>query len=416
MYRVISILFMLLLSVLDAKGYSGRVLVGADQLFLPENVEILKNRRIGLITNHTAIDKDLSLTKDVLKKNAAKYSYRVTAFFAPEHGISGSLHADENVEDEVDSDGIPIFSLHGKTRRPSKEMLKNVDLLIYDIQDIGSRSYTYITTLFYAMEEAAKNRVPVIVLDRPNPINGVVVDGPMLDTDYRSFVGYINVPYCHGMTIGELAMFFNDEYKIGCQLKIIPMKGWKRAFSFEDTGLTWIPTSPQIPESSTANFYPMTGLLGELMIVNIGVGYTLPFKLMGAPWINANEMAAYLNKRQLKGVAFIPFHFTPFYGRFAKKECHGVKIVITDHLKFKPLVIQYLLISALKELYPEEMSKAFLESEKRKEMFYKITGGEDIYHILKDDPHPFKKLERFGTTERDHFLNVRKKYLIVDYL
>ena len=195
-------------------------------------------------------------------------------------------------------------------------MLKGIDLLIYDIQDIGSRSYTFLSTLLYVMEEAAKQQIKVMVLDRPNPINGIVMDGPMLEEKWRSFLGYINVPYCHGMTIGELAQYFNGEYKIGCDLEVIPMKGWKRTMSFKDTHLPWVPTSPHVPEAETALVYPVTGILGELGIVNIGIGYTLPFKLIGAPWIQAEAFAEQLNQQQFPGVRFLPFYYRPFYGKF----------------------------------------------------------------------------------------------------
>ena len=214
-------------------------------------------------------------------------------------------------------------------------MLKDVDILIYDIQDIGSRSYTYITTLFYVMEEAAKAQIPLIVLDRPNPINGLLVEGPMLNERWRSFIGYVNVPYCHGMTVGELALFFNAEYQIGCKLEVIQMQGWKRWMHFEDTGLAWVPTSPHIPEADTPLFYASTGIIGELGIVSIGIGYSLPFKVVGAPWIRAQEFATAMNAQRLPGVHFMPYHFKPFYGLYKEKQCQGVLIRITDPHVFK---------------------------------------------------------------------------------
>ena len=211
----------------------------------------LRNKRVGIITNHTAVTQNLTRTQDLMKQYAKENGFKVVAFFAPEHGLKGHFHASEKIKNQKDEDGIPIFSLHGKTRRPTQEMLRGVDVLIFDIQDIGSRSYTYLSTLLYTMEEASKAGVQVIVCDRPNPINGEVVDGPMLQDKFRSFIGYINVPYVHGMTIGELARYFNEEYQVGCKLTVIPMKGWKRSMTFEETGLPWVPTSPNIPEPTT---------------------------------------------------------------------------------------------------------------------------------------------------------------------
>lgn len=394
---------------------SPNVLVGVDVLFNSENAALLKNKRIGLVTNHTAINRQFISTHSILKSNAKNYQYSVVALFAPEHGLKGALHAEKLVDHDVDQDGIPIYSLHGKTMRPTPEMLRNVNLLIYDIQDIGSRSYTYISTLFYVMEEAAKHHIPVLVLDRPNPINGLVVDGPMLQEKWRSIVGYINVPYCHGMTVGELANYYNGEYKIGCDLKVIPMQGWKRHMSFQDTGLTWIPTSPHIPEATTPFFYPITGLLGELQIVNIGVGYTLPFKVVGAPWIDAEVFAKVLNSQKFPGVAFLPFYFCPFYGRFAKEQCQGIQIIVTDPTIYKPVSTQYLIIGTLKTLYPERMKEALAASASRRDMFAKVNGTDEVYQWM-IAPGPITwKLRGLHQNERDAFQTVRKRYLIPSY-
>lgn len=389
--------------------------VGIDVLLSSdEYLATLKKKKVGLITNQTAVNKQLLTTRELLKRNAAKHGYTLAALFAPEHGINGSAHASENIQDDKDAAGIPIYSLHGKTRRPTTEMLKNIDLLIYDIQDIGSRSYTYITTLFYVMEEAAKHKIPVIVLDRPNPINGTVIDGPMLEAKWKSMVGYINVPYCHGMTIGELAQFFNEENEIDCKLTIVPMKGWNRSMSFVDTGLPWIPTSPHIPEPSTTFYYPITGLLGELQIVNIGVGYTLPFKVIGAPWINAASFSKQLNSKKFPGVHFLPFYYKPFYGRFSGEECEGVQIIITDSLQFKPVSTQYLIISVLNSLYPEKMKEAYSSSKLQKEMFCKVNGTDEIYHRM-IAMNSLDKLTDVHKKEKEEFLTVRKKYLIAAY-
>lgn len=395
-------------------GIPAKVTVGVDVLFSEDHATLLKGKKIGLITNHTAVNKQLNLTADVLKSQAHHYGYTLVALFAPEHGIDGAIHA-EKVCHSTDVDGMPIYSLHGETRRPTTEMLKGIDTLVYDIQDIGSRSYTYSSTLFYAMEEAAKRHIEVIVLDRPNPLNGIIVDGPMLEDKWRSFVGYINVPYCHGMTIGELAQFFNQEYKVECKLTVIPMKGWRRSMTFQDTGLTWIPTSPYIPESSTVFYYPTTGILGEMPIVNIGIGYTLPFKIIGAPWIDAKQFAKHLNAQKFPGVHFIPFHYRPFYGRFAQEDCHGVQIVITNAMIYKPVCTQYLIIGMLKSLYPEKFKQGMESLKSRKEMFCKVNGTEAVYQVMREMEHIVWKLRSFHQKERETFLLLRKKYLIPAY-
>jgi len=392
------------------------VVTGVDILFeLPEYSNLLKGKRIGLITNHTAVNKNLQTTESVLKQNAAVNGYTVVALFAPEHGLKGFAYASEEIYDQKDADGMAIFSLHGKTRRPTEQMLKNIDLLIYDIQDIGSRSYTYITTLFYAMEEASKRNIPVMVLDRPNPINGRTIDGPMLQDKWRSFVGYINVPYCHGMTVGELARFFNAEYNVGCALNVVPMRGWKRNMTFTDTGLVWIPTSPNVPESTSTWFYPTTGIIGELSMVNIGIGYSLPFKLIGAPWINAESFAEQLNRQKYPGVSFKPFYYRPFNGKFADENCEGVLIVVTDVKKYKPVTTQYLIIGLLKSLYPQQFKKAINDTKSRKEMFCKVNGTDEVYQMMIGDQPIAWPLRSLHQKEREVFAEMRKKYLIEAY-
>ncbi|MCE2982260.1 MAG: DUF1343 domain-containing protein [Parachlamydia sp.] len=386
--------------------------VGIDCLFQSQNAAFLKGKRVGLITNHTAINKEGESSVEVFKKQASLQGFKLAALFAPEHGLTGCQYADEKVADANDSSGIPIYSLHGKTRRPTDEMLKTIDWLIYDIQDIGSRSYTYISTLFYAIEEAAKRNIPVCVLDRPNPLNGLTIDGPMLQPKWRSFVGYINTPYCHGMTVGELARYFNAEYKTGCQLHVIPMEGWERWMSFEDTKLPWIPTSPHIPESDTTFYYPTTGLLGELQLVNIGVGYTLPFKVIGAPWIDAASFAKRLNEQNYPGVHFHPFHYRPFFGRFAKEDCQGVLVQITDKKDYLPVTIQFLIIGMLKALYPREFDSALQKASHRIDMFNKVNGTDEVYRLLKEEKYVIWKLKILDQEQRDAFRTKRATHLI----
>lgn len=368
----------------------------------------LQKKRVGLVSNHTGVNKAMIPTIEVLQKEGI----RVVALFSPEHGWSGTTYAGENTDDGR-AGKLKVYSLHGKTRRPTEEMLNGIDVLIYDIQDIGVRSYTYATTLFYVMEEATKRKIPVIIFDRPNPINGLIVDGGMLEPAWRSFIGYVNVPYCHGMTIGELATFFDGEYKIGCNLKIIPMKGWKRTMSFKETGLTWIPTSPHIPEADTPLFYASTGILGELELVNIGVGYTLPFKVVGAPWIDAEAFAEKLNSQKLPGVHFFPFHYRPFYGSLKGEDCHGVLIRVTDMLWYQPLSVQYLLMGILKSLYPQE-TRGYLEkvNGNKKRLFCLANGNDEIYRLMLNERYAAWKMIAYQKSEREQFKETRKKYLL----
>jgi uncharacterized protein YbbC (DUF1343 family) len=391
------------------------VTLGIDQLFTQAYEAVLRGKRIGLITNHTAVNERLKTTIELMKSHAIEGQYTLTALFAPEHGLTGAYYADDPIQDEIDIDGIPIYSLHGTTHRPTPKMLNDINLLVYDIQDIGCRSYTYISTLFYVMEEAAKAHIPVLVLDRPNPMGGLTVDGPMLKDQWRSMVGYINVPYCHGLTIGELARYFNGEYQINCDLTVIPMKGWTRDMIFNDTGLTWIPTSPHIPEANTVFYYPTTGLLGELQIVNIGVGYTLPFKIVGAPWINAVQFAQQLNAQRFPGVHFHPFYYRPFFGRFAHQNCQGVLILITHPKSYLPVTTQYLLIGMLKSLYPQAFQQALEANPHRQGMFNKVNGTDEVYRILKEEKYITWKLKELHQKERQNYLKKRATYLIPSY-
>lgn len=407
--KLIALLCFLFVSLSSMASVS----LGIDQLIEVDKYRsLIKNKRVGLITNQTGINSKLQSTIDVLKQSKL---CTLVALFAPEHGIDGFAHAEVDFCNLRDSDGLPIHSLHGKTRRPNDEMLKGIDLLIFDIQDIGSRSYTYATTLFYCMEEAAKRRIKVVVTDRPNPMGGNLVDGLLLDPKFRSYVGYVNVPYCHGMTVGELARFFNEEYKIGCDLAVVPMKGWKRSMTFAKTGLQWIPTSPHVPEMDTPFYYPTTGILGELQIINVGVGYTIPFKVIGAPWIDSHLLASKLNAQKFPGVYFLPVHYQPFFGTFANQDCYGVRILITDSALFLPVTTQYLILGVLKSLYPEKIAEGLKKMEKRKDMFCKVNGNEEVYQLLIKDGFIAYRLKTDCQKDSSQFLNVRKKYLLSDY-
>ncbi len=279
----------------EGLGSSAKVLTGIDVLER-DNFKPLAGMRIGLVTNHTGRNREGRQTIDVLNKAPG---VKLVALFSPEHGIRGL--ADEKVSDSKDeSTGLPIYSLYGETRRPKPEQLKDLDALVFDIQDIGARFYTYISTLGYLMEEAAKVKLPVFVLDRPNPIGGIDVEGPIADSDKLSFISYHTIPTRHGLTIGELAQLFNKQRNIGADLRVIKMEGWRRAMWFDETNLTWINPSPNMRSLTEATLYPGVGLL-ETTNVSVGRGTDTPFEIVGAPWIQGDKLAEYLNQRGVAG-------------------------------------------------------------------------------------------------------------------
>ena len=325
-----------------------QVLTGIDVL-TRDNFKQLAGLRIGLVTNQTGRDRSGRSTIDVLHKAP---NVKLVALFSPEHGIRGL--ADENVSDSKDEQtGLPIYSLYGETRRPKPEQLKDLDALVFDIQDIGTRFYTYMSTLGYVMEEAPKAKLPVFVLDRPNPIGGLEVEGPIADADKLSMIAYHRIPVRHGMTIGELAKLFNEERKLGCDLRVIEMAGWRRTMWFDETNLLWVNPSPNMRSQNEATLYPGIGLL-ETTNVSVGRGTDTPFELVGAPWIDGQQLASYLNSQKIAGVRFVPTRFTPVTSVFKGEECSGINIIITDRDKFRPVSNGLEIAVALHKLYPSQ--------------------------------------------------------------
>ena len=335
-------------SRLDSAATSVKVLTGIDVLER-DGFKQLAGLRIGLVTNHTGRNREGRQTIDVLSKASG---VKLVALFSPEHGIRGLL--DDKVSDSKDeATGLPIYSLYGETRRPKAEHLKDLDALVFDIQDIGARFYTYISTLGYIMEEAAKTKLPVFVLDRPNPIGGIEVEGPTADSDKLSFVSYHRIPTRHGLTIGELAQLFNRQRKIGADVRVIKMDGWRRSMWFDETNLTWINPSPNMRSLTQATLYPGVGLL-ETTNVSVGRGTDTPFEIVGAPWIQGDKLAEYLNQRAIPGVRFVPVRFTPKASVFKDEQCGGVNIIITDRAAFRPLLTGIEMALALRKLYPND--------------------------------------------------------------
>ncbi|HEY5404780.1 MAG TPA: exo-beta-N-acetylmuramidase NamZ domain-containing protein, partial [Pyrinomonadaceae bacterium] len=323
-----------------------KVLTGIDVLER-DNFKQLAGLRIGLVTNQTGRDREGRPTIDILNKAVG---VKLVALFSPEHGIRGV--ADEKVSDSKDeATGLPIYSLYGDTRKPRPEQLKDIDALVYDIQDIGVRFWTYSSTLGNLLEEAAKAKLPVYVLDRPNPIGGLEVDGPIADADKLSFTSYHTIPTRHGLTIGELGQLFNKQRNIGADLRVIKMEGWQRSMWFDETSLTWINPSPNMRSLTEATLYPGIGLL-ETTNVSVGRGTDTPFEVVGAPWIQGDKLADYLNQRSIPGVRFVSLRFKPNASVFKNEDCGGFNIVITDRSAFRPLLTGIEIASALRQLYP----------------------------------------------------------------
>ena len=290
-----TIAFLLLLSPM-VRAQKVTIKTGIEVL-KAENFKSLEGKRVGLITNPTGVDNNLKSDIDILHE--AK-NVNLVALFGPEHGVRGNAHAGQSVGTEKDEvTGLPVYSLFGKTRKATPDMLKDIDVLVYDIQDIGSRSFTYISTMGLAMEAAAENNKEFIVLDRPNPLGGKRVEGCLVEDGFFSFVSQYKIPYIYGLTCGELAQMLNGERMlengVQCKLKVIKMRGWKRKMNYTATGLQWIPSSPHIPHAETSYFYPASGILGEFSYMSIGVGYPIPFEMFAAPWINAGVLTKRLN-------------------------------------------------------------------------------------------------------------------------
>ncbi|MFA4838903.1 MAG: DUF1343 domain-containing protein [Candidatus Neomarinimicrobiota bacterium] len=372
-------------------------------VLITEKMDLIRGKRLGLITNPTGVNSKLESTIDILAKNG-----KLVALFGPEHGVRGDVFAGETIDNFVDArTGVPVYSLYGKTHQPTPEMLKNVDALVYDIQDIGNRTYTYIYTMARSMSAAKDANIPFIVLDRPNPLGGELVEGPVLDPAFKSGIGMFPIPYLYGLTAGELARYFNTEFGINCNLTVVPMKGWNRKMNWSDTGLEWILTSPHIPHWETAYHCAATGGIGEMPTVNIGVGYTLPFELVGEEWINAEQLATELNSRHLPGVVFRPLHFRPYYLSRKDVPMQGVQIHIVNFRTFKPIETQIHILTALRKLYPDQP----LFDAKRVASFNKAFGTDSVQKMVMDNLSAEqilaswqKEVEAFKTTSQKYYL------------
>ncbi|MHB8899477.1 MAG: exo-beta-N-acetylmuramidase NamZ family protein [Thermoguttaceae bacterium] len=327
---------------------SAQVLTGLDVL-RRDRFSQLAGRTVGLITNHTGVDRD---GQSAIRLLHDAPNVKLAVVFSPEHGLEGKLDVSRVGDTRDAATGIRVYSLYGETRRPTPEMLQGLDALVFDIQDIGARFYTYVSTMGNAMEEASKHGLEFFVLDRPNPIGGLDVEGPLLDLGKESFVGYHRLPIRHGMTVGELARMFNDELKMELKLTVVPVEGWSRGQLFDATGLAWINPSPNMRSLTEALLYPGIGLL-ETTNLSVGRGTETPFELFGAPWLDGDRLAKALGQADTPGVAFEPVRFTPQASKFQGEACGGVRVRITDRAALRPVRVGLEIAVQLRRLYPD---------------------------------------------------------------
>jgi len=378
------------------KGRPGRVQTGLDvleaQKFAP-----LKGKHVGLITNHTGLDAQEKTTIDRL---AHAPGVTLVALFSPEHGLAGKM--DDKVSSTKESStGLPVYSLYGETRRPTDEMLNGIDALVFDIQDAGVRFYTYTTTMGYCMEAAAKKGIAFFVLDRPNPIGGEIVEGPMLDDDKRDFVAYFPLPVRYALTIGELAQLYNTENHIGADLHVIQMRNWHRNYFFESTGIRWVPPSPNLRTTKGAILYPGLEILQNAG-VSVGRGTETPFEIFGAPWMNGEEVASALNAKHLPGLRFVSQLLIPVSGLYAGQRCGGVSIRIGEKSAVRSMRMGVEIAAVLKKLYPDKVDLAKTMT---------LLGNATTLQELKDGVPPEKivadwkdDLAAYDKTRRKYFL------------
>jgi uncharacterized protein YbbC (DUF1343 family) len=375
---------------------AARVQSGLDVLEA-EKFAPLRGKHIGLITNHTGLDAQGRTTVDLLSKAAG---VQLVALFSPEHGLAG--RNDEKIgSTKHAATGLPIFSLYGENLRPTDAMLQGIDALVFDVQDAGVRFYTYTTTMAYCMEEAAKRNIAFFVLDRPNPIGGEIVEGPMLDVDKTSFTAYFPLPVRYGLTIGELAQFFNTENHINCDLHVVALKNWHRNYFFESTGAKWIPPSPNLRSLKGAVLYPGLEILQNAGI-SVGRGTEAPFEEFGAPWMDGDEVAAVLNDRHLPGLRFIGQPFIPVVGLYSGQRCGGVAVRVTDRAAVRAMRLGIEIATILRKMYADRFDPAKL---------LLLTGSAETIRQLQEATPP-DRLEASWSNDLSAFDAVRRKYFL----
>ncbi|OQX94965.1 hypothetical protein B6I21_07880 [candidate division KSB1 bacterium 4572_119] len=391
-----------------------QIKIGLDVL-MEEKLELISGKKVGVITNQTGIDSKGNHVIDLLFEAPG---VELTALFGPEHGIRGDVEGGFKIKTNVDAKtGVPIFSIYGKTKKPTPQMLENIDVLIFDIQDVGTRFYTYISTMSLCMEAAAENNIQFLVLDRPNPITGTMVEGPVLDEEYKSFVGIHPIALRHGMTVGELAKMFNDEgwlaNGVKADLKVIKMKNWRRDSWYDELGLKWIKPSPNMPSATAALLYPGMGLL-ETTNISEGRGTELPFINVGAPWINNSKLKQILDNADIPGIrvdttSYIPVDMpgAAMNPKFEGQLCRGLKLFITDPLKFPSVTFGLFLISAVQKNH-------FDEFQWRSPRSPLIMFGNNETPSAIENGEPPKKIIQSWQEKLDKFIQKRKRYLLYE--
>lgn len=383
------------------------------EVLLAERLDLVRGARVGAVVHPASVLPDLRHAADVLLQEEC---LRLVSLFGPQHGARGEKQ-DNMIESEFyrDPDSrLPVHSLYSETRRPTREMLEDLDVLVYDLQDVGTRVYTFINTMAYCMEACARHGKRMIVLDRPNPVNGAQVEGNLLNTEYRSFVGLYPIPMRHGMTVGELALLFNSEFGIGCDLTVVAMRGWRRSLWFDQTGLPWAQPSPNLPTLDSATVYPGMVLV-EGTRLSEGRGTTRPFEFIGAPYIQSRQFADYLNGLGLPGVFFRPVYFEPAFQKWAGRMCGGAQVHVKNRSEFEPYLTGISVISAARALYPDSFQwlEPPYEYEYEKLPIEILCGGRAIPEMTEQGLPP-DQIRRSWQADVARFLGQRRPYLLYD--
>ncbi len=382
-----------------------RVVLGSERLFNAESEQI-RGRRVGLITNHSGVDAQLRATADKLHQSGL---CELVALYGPEHGIRGAAQDGEHVANSTDPrTGVPVYSLYGQTREPDPAMLEGVELMLFEIQDVGARFYTYLYTMTQSIAVCAKAKIPFLVLDRPNPIGGLDLAGNLLDPAFASFVGRYPIPVRYGLSIGEIARLFNEQYALGAELDLIEMEGWQRSFYWEDTGLPWVPPSPNMPSPETALVYPGTCFF-EGTNLSEGRGTAKPFEQFGAPFIDGPRLADALNDQSLPGVGFRPTHFLPTTSKYAGESCQGVQIHILDRTLFEPLSTAFTAIETVRRLHADHFAWRVPQDGIHN---FDLLAGTDQIRLALDRGASTAELLATWAADREPFAALRRRFLI----
>jgi uncharacterized protein YbbC (DUF1343 family) len=422
MKYICSLIAFLMFSVLVVAQDTSQISAGPK---VKTGIEVLRSRgfeglagkRVGLVTNPSGVDSHLNTTIDILFEAP---EVNLVALYGPEHGVRGNAYAGDKVADSRDSKtGLPVYSLYGATRKPTPQMLEGIDVMVYDIQDVGVRSYTFISTLGLVMEACAEKGIEVVVLDRPNPLGGNKIEGCYVEQPFNSFVSQYKIPYIYGLTVGELAVLINEEglnrgqkgnqAPAKCKLTVVPMEGWTRDMLYEDTRLPWVLPSPNIPFKDSPMYYAASGVCGELYgFMNIGVGYTLPFQLFGALWLDPEKLKARLESYDLPGISFRTIWYKPYFGSLAGKHVKGLQFFFTDYEKARVTETQFYVMQAVAQLYPDK--RAF-EVVSGVGLFDKVCGTD---YVRKEFGKRYKvaDIQEYWRKDEESFRALSQKYHI----